>query len=121
MEGWILRSRVGYVYSIPFLLLTIGNAIKYRSSEPPEIKVTARENGSGWEICVADNGIGIPAEYRKQVFGLFRRLHNQDEYPDTGIGLAICQKIVERHGGRIWVESGERKGSILCFTIPSAV
>ena len=97
----------------------IGNAIKYRDKEPAVIEVSAHPEGAMWRICVHDNGIGISPAYREQVFGLFKRLHSGDSYPGTGIGLAICDKIVHRDGGRIWVESeGEGRGSTFCFTLP---
>lgn len=99
----------------------IGNAIKYRTDdERPRIKVTAQRDGSDWLFSVRDNGIGIPAEYKHQVFGIFKRLHGAGTYSGTGIGLAICQKIVERNRGRIWVESeGAGRGSTFCFTLPA--
>jgi light-regulated signal transduction histidine kinase (bacteriophytochrome) len=97
----------------------IGNAIKYRSTNrAPEVAVSW-EDENGWcKICVTDNGIGVPAPYAKQIFGIFKRLHAGDKYSGTGIGLAICQRIVERYGGRIWVESEEGNGSRFCFTLP---
>ncbi len=97
----------------------IGNAIKYRSAEPPEIQVSAQRRAEDWLFSVRDNGIGIEPEYSQQVFGIFKRLHGQT-YEGTGIGLAICQRIVERYGGRIWVESKPGAGSVFCFTIPPA-
>jgi light-regulated signal transduction histidine kinase (bacteriophytochrome) len=96
----------------------IGNAIKYRTETRPVIQVTSEREGAEWKICVTDNGIGIAPEYRDQIFGLFKRLHSREEYEGTGIGLAICQKIVQHYGGRIWVESEEGKGSTFCFTLP---
>ncbi len=96
----------------------IGNAIKYRGLEPPKIKVTATREKSGWTFCVQDNGIGIDPEYAQQIFGVFKRLHGHN-YPGTGIGLAICQRIVERYGGRIWVESTLGEGSCFYFTLPA--
>ncbi|HYL75601.1 MAG TPA: ATP-binding protein [Bryobacteraceae bacterium] len=96
----------------------IGNAIKYRGAAAPRIEVSARRLGLQWEFAVADNGIGIDPKYATQVFGIFKRLHSSASYTGTGIGLAICQKIVERHGGRIWVESELGRGSIFRFTIP---
>ncbi|MGH9583980.1 MAG: sensor histidine kinase, partial [Bryobacteraceae bacterium] len=97
----------------------IGNAIKYRSERPPKIGISCEREGAFRKFSVKDNGIGIAPEYCVQVFGIFKRLHNRAEYPGTGIGLAICQKIVDRYGGRIWVESGEGEGSTFCFTLPS--
>jgi len=96
----------------------IGNAIKFRGSEPPRIRVSAERSGKEWVFSVADNGIGIAAEQRENVFVIFRRLHTHAEYPGSGIGLSICKKIVEQHGGRIWVEPNAGRGSIFRFTLP---
>jgi light-regulated signal transduction histidine kinase (bacteriophytochrome) len=97
----------------------IGNALKYRSKERgPVIRVSARRARDEWEFAVSDNGIGIDAQYKEKIFGLFKRLHTSDEYPGTGIGLAICQRIVERYHGRIWVESRLGEGSTFYFTLP---
>jgi len=96
----------------------ISNAIKYRSAEVPEIRISAQEFNGYWCFSVKDNGIGISPQYSNFVFRLFKRLHGQSEYPGTGVGLAICQKIVERHGGRIWVESQPGQGSDFRFTLP---
>jgi PAS domain S-box-containing protein len=98
----------------------IGNALKYRSKQAPVIDVRAARRGEYWMITVEDNAIGIAPEYWNQIFGLFKRLHTADQYPGTGIGLAICQKIVERYGGRIWVDSEPGKGSVFSFTLPAA-
>jgi PAS domain S-box-containing protein len=100
----------------------IGNAIKYRKDgEAPRIRIEAQPHESYWQFSIADNGIGIEPEFQQKVFGLFRRLHSKEKYSGTGIGLAICQKIVERNGGRIWVESGGvGMGSTFHFTIASA-
>ncbi len=97
----------------------IGNALKYRGTDPPVIHVGARKENAGWIVSVRDNGIGIDPRYRTQVFGLFKRLHSSSEYSGTGIGLAICKKLVERYGGRIWVESEEGQGATFFFTIPA--
>jgi signal transduction histidine kinase len=98
----------------------IGNALKYRSKEIPVIEVRSERRGEYWMFSVEDNGIGIALEYTNQIFGLFKRLHTAEEYPGTGIGLAICQKIVERYGGRIWVDSEPGRGSVFSFTLPAA-
>jgi PAS domain S-box-containing protein len=96
----------------------IGNAIKYRSDEAPDIRVSAERRDDSWQFAVRDNGIGIKPQDAEQIFEVFRRLHSRDEFPGTGIGLATCKKIVERHGGDIWVESAPGEGSTFCFTIP---
>lgn len=97
----------------------IGNAIKYRRPDrPPVVHVTSERQEGGWIFAVSDNGIGIAPEYRENIFGLFKRLHNSDEYSGTGIGLAICKRIVDRYQGRIWVESEPGGGSIFRFTLP---
>ena len=99
----------------------IDNAIKYvGNATAPEIWLEARTEGAKVVICVRDNGIGIDAEHRERIFDIFQRLHTDEEYPGTGIGLAICKKIVERHGGRIWVESPTAGGSAFCFTLNAA-
>lgn len=97
----------------------VGNAIKYRSPErPPIVRVTAERKGGHWIFAVNDNGIGIDPQYKETIFGLFKRLHTTDEYSGTGIGLATCQRIVERYQGRIWVESEPGQGSTFRFTLP---
>ena len=119
----------------------IANAIKFRGEQPPVIHVSAQRGERGKEreerreggdaaaslpaspcfvLSVRDNGIGIAPEYHERIFGVFQRLHTHNEYPGTGIGLAVCQKIVERHGGRIWVESQPGQGSTFYFTLPTA-
>jgi two-component system NtrC family sensor kinase len=95
----------------------LGNAILYRSDRPPHIRVHAVRDGDFWEFAVEDNGIGIAPEYHQQVFEIFRRLHSRDKYPGTGIGLAVCKKIVQRHGGRIWLESQPGAGTVFRFTL----
>ena len=94
------------------------NALKFCGDRPPEIKVSASKQQQKWLVAVADNGIGIAAEFQLQIFQVFKKLHHEDTYSGTGIGLSICQKIVERYGGEIWVESTIGKGSIFYFTIP---
>ena len=96
----------------------IGNAIKFRGEESPRIHVSALEKGNEWVFSVKDNGIGIEAQFSERIFIAFQRLHSREKYPGTGIGLAICKKIVDRHGGKIWVESELGKGSTFYFSIP---
>jgi light-regulated signal transduction histidine kinase (bacteriophytochrome) len=95
----------------------IGNAIRYRSSEKPRIHVAAEKRDKNWLFSVRDNGIGIDPQYKEQVFEIFKRLHSAAAYPGTGMGLAICQRIVEGAGGRIWVESELGRGSTFFFTV----
>ena len=96
----------------------ISNAIKFRGERPPEIQVGAERGNGAWRISVRDNGRGFEPEYRERIFGVFQRLHAREEHAGTGIGLAICQRIVERHGGRIWAESELGEGSAFHFTLP---
>jgi light-regulated signal transduction histidine kinase (bacteriophytochrome) len=96
----------------------ITNAVKFRGEKPPKIDISAKKGNKEWIFSVKDNGIGISPKHQEQIFEVFKRLHTREEYPGTGIGLSIAQKIIERHGGRIWLESEPGKGSTFYFTIP---
>jgi signal transduction histidine kinase len=101
------------------LLNLIANGMKFQPpARKPEVRVSATREGDGWRFGVRDNGIGIDPQYVKNLFQIFKRLHSSDEYPGTGIGLAVCKKIVERHGGQIWLESQNGQGSTFHFTLP---
>ncbi len=105
-------SHMGMIFSN-----LIGNAIKYNTSEKPEINISAQITETEYIISVADNGIGIAPEYNKQIFEMFRRLHTSEEYEGTGVGLAICTKIIDNYGGKLWVESEPGKGSVFHFSL----
>ncbi len=96
----------------------IGNALKFRSEKAPRIHIIATRHADGWQFAVADNGIGFEPQYAERIFQIFQRLHSRENYPGTGIGLSICKKIVERHNGKIWVDSKPAGGSIFYFTVP---
>jgi light-regulated signal transduction histidine kinase (bacteriophytochrome) len=102
----------------------LGNAIKFRGEAPPRISVTAARDGGAWLFSVSDNGIGISAEYAERIFVIFQRLHDRATYPGTGIGLAMCRKIIEYFGGRIWLDTDagagavEGAGAVFRFTLP---
>jgi light-regulated signal transduction histidine kinase (bacteriophytochrome) len=98
----------------------ISNALKFRGEAPPRVHISTQQAGSQWTFTVKDNGIGIDPQYADKIFELFQRLHTRQEYPGTGIGLTICRKTVERHGGRIWVESEQGKGTTFFFTLLAA-
>jgi PAS domain S-box-containing protein len=98
----------------------IFNALKFRGDEPPRVHVSAAREDGAWHFSVRDNGIGLDMEFADRIFVIFQRLHGRDQYGGTGIGLAICRKIIERHGGRIWVESAPGAGATFHFTIPEA-
>jgi signal transduction histidine kinase len=96
----------------------IGNAVKYRSDLSPSIHISAEKKEGEWSFSVEDNGIGVESQYFERIFMMFQRLHTKEKYPGTGMGLAICKKIVNHYGGRIWLNSQEGKGSIFYFTLP---
>jgi PAS domain S-box-containing protein len=96
----------------------IGNGLKYHGDKPPHIHVSAERGGKEWTFSIRDNGIGVDPKHYEQIFEIFKRLHDQSEYPGTGIGLAVCRRVVDRHGGRIWVKSDPGHGSTFYFTIP---
>lgn len=108
--------RTGYVQIFQNL---IANAVKFRGNNPPVVRISSTLEESGWHFTVADNGIGIPHESHQDVFAPLRKLHAQKEFEGTGLGLATCKKIVERHGGEIWVESEPGKGAVIHFAVPA--
>ncbi len=97
----------------------ISNGIKFRSAETPNIEVSSQREGEHWLFAIKDNGIGIAPRHHDQIFQMFQRLHHKGQYPGTGVGLAVSAKIVQRHGGTIWVDSQEGKGTTMFFTIPA--
>ena len=99
----------------------IGNALKFKGTETPRVHISVNEQADTWTFGVKDNGIGIDGEYFDRIFMVFQRLHSRTDYPGTGIGLAICKKVVDRHGGRLWIESGVGSGSTFWFTVPKKV
>jgi signal transduction histidine kinase len=96
----------------------LSNALKFTGEQAPRISVSARREGEHWLFSFSDNGIGIPAEYADRIFVIFQRLHDRAAYPGTGIGLAMCRKIIEYHGGRIWLDTTVTSGARFCFTLP---
>jgi light-regulated signal transduction histidine kinase (bacteriophytochrome) len=112
---WADRSQMTQVFQN-----LIGNAIKFHGKEPPAISVQAEKAGEQWMFSVSDNGIGIAPEYAENIFVVFQRLHTRTEYPGNGIGLAVCKKIIEHCGGKIWVDAQAGHGSIFKFTLPAA-
>lgn len=118
----IVEDKMPVVFAIRFRMKQlmaniISNALKFKSDKSPVINIYCCDEGSFWLFCVKDNGIGIGHQYFDRVFGIFKRLYSRDEYPGTGIGLALCKRIVETHGGKIWVDSEENQGTSIYFTI----
>jgi signal transduction histidine kinase len=112
---------VARVHLSQLLQNLLSNSLKYRHPDrPPVISLDAADEGSFWQFCVEDNGIGIEPEYREYVFGLFKRLHASHRFEGSGIGLSICERVVDLYGGRIWVESTKAEGTRFCFTLPKA-
>jgi PAS domain S-box-containing protein len=119
----ITHDKLPVVSGIPFQIIQlfsnlINNAFKFQREQPPRIHVGVEENPDEWVFSVSDNGIGIEAQYLERIFRVFQRLHSRREYAGTGIGLAICKKVVEHHGGSIWVKSEPNVGSSFYFSIP---
>jgi chemotaxis family two-component system sensor kinase Cph1 len=110
---WANHSQIAQVFQN-----LVANAIKFRGKEAPAVSVEAGKSGDCWLFSVSDNGIGIAPEYAERVFVVFQRLHARTDYPGNGIGLAICKKIIEHYGGKIWVESQAGQGSLFKFTLP---
>src|SRR5688572_9843150 len=118
-----MRTPLPTVQGDPSLLTAlfqnvVGNAIKFRSDAPPRVEISAEEADGQWSFRVADNGIGIDEAYADRVFVIFQRLHAKETYPGTGIGLALCKKIVEFHGGHIWLDTAVEQGTAVCWTLP---
>jgi light-regulated signal transduction histidine kinase (bacteriophytochrome) len=118
-SGPLPAARADEVQMVQLFQNLVGNAIKFRRPEvPPEVRVEADARDAEWVFTVSDNGIGIDLRHAERIFAIFQRLHRRQEYPGAGVGLAICRKIVERHGGRIWVESHPEGGTAFRFTLP---
>ncbi len=98
----------------------IGNAVKFTGDRTPRVSVEAEREGAHWHFFVRDNGIGMSSEHARRIFEPFQRLHGEEEYPGTGIGLAVCERIIDQHGGRIWVSGTPAEGSVFHFTLPAA-
>jgi signal transduction histidine kinase len=121
----VLAERLPTVHGERTLLVSlfqnlIGNAVKFRGDEPPVVRIAAAIDGDNWRFSCSDNGIGVDGEYADRIFVIFQRLHTKEAYPGTGIGLAMCRKIVEYHGGRMWLEQGHGPGAEFRFTLPIA-
>jgi light-regulated signal transduction histidine kinase (bacteriophytochrome) len=99
----------------------ISNAVKFQGEKQQRVHISATREGEEWVFCVRDNGIGIDPQYSERIFVIFQRLHTREQYQGTGIGLAICKRIIERHNGRIWLESQPQEGTAFFFTLPARV
>jgi PAS domain S-box-containing protein len=118
-HGELPTVRADQVQLVQLFQNLVGNALKFRGQSPPKIHVDATRQDDHWRFSVSDNGIGIDPQFQQRIFLIFQRLHTREHYPGTGIGLAICKKIVDRHGGRIWVESQAGRGATFYFTFPT--
>jgi light-regulated signal transduction histidine kinase (bacteriophytochrome) len=119
----VTRDALPIVQADPFQLVLVfqnlvSNAIKFRDGRAPRVHVAAQRDRAAWVFRVSDNGIGIDPRRAREVFDLFRRLHPRERFPGTGVGLAICERVIRRHGGRIWVESHPGDGATFSFTLP---
>ena len=116
----LLPTVIGYPMQLVQLFQNlISNSIKFKGASPPRVNIKVGKNDTHWQFSVNDNGIGMDPQYFERIFIIFQRLHSNEEYPGTGIGLAVCKKIVERHQGKIWVESVVNQGTTINFTISS--
>jgi light-regulated signal transduction histidine kinase (bacteriophytochrome) len=97
----------------------LSNGIRFRDTQPPHVHISATPQGQEWRFAVQDNGIGIALQDQEQIFTVFKRLHHQEPYPKPGVGLAVCKRIIERHGGKIWVDSAPGQGATFFFTLPA--
>ena len=118
--GWLPHVRADRLQLRRVLQNLVDNALKFHGDEPPQIHISASQEQGWWRLSVADNGIGIDPVHRDRIFHMFQRLNDRGRYPGAGVGLAVCHRIVERHGGRIWVEAGSRGGSVFHFTMPDS-
>jgi PAS domain S-box-containing protein len=112
-----VRMQAGHLRQVFGNLLS--NGLKYRSGKPPRMHLSVKRTGAQWLFSLEDNGIGIDPAFFRQIFGVFKRLHSAESYPGTGMGLAICERIVQRYGGQIWVDSALGSGSVFHFTVPA--
>lgn len=116
--GELPTVRANHLHLVRVFQNLIGNALKFRAQRPLEIRIDAQDDRDGWRVRVSDNGIGIDPAFQGKLFRVFQRLHSSDQYAGSGIGLASCKKIIEHHGGRIWVESAADAGASFIFTLP---